>query len=110
MHRARAWRVISALVLLALLIAPGIADAEEKVAFNVESRKYHCLSCRHAIACTKNCIEITLSEAKRRGGVPCKVCGGSCSRSQSSDSGTAPNNSLERTTGLRLVAAQLLIR
>jgi hypothetical protein len=82
LSRARASRVIAALVFVVLLV-PTLLGAEENVAFNVESRKFHCLSCRHAIACTKNCIEIALSEAKRRGGVPCKVCRGSCSRSPS---------------------------
>jgi hypothetical protein len=103
-------RSAAALVLLAVLLGASAAAAEEKVAFNVESRKYHCLSCRHAMSCTKNCIEITLSEAKRRGGVPCKVCGGSCSRLHAGSRGTAPNNSFERTTGLRPVAAQFMIR
>jgi hypothetical protein len=51
---------------------------EEIVAFNTKSYKYHCLDCRSAKACTKNCIEITISEAKKRHGVACKVCGGTC--------------------------------
>jgi len=51
---------------------------EENVAFNVENHKYHCLDCRWAIRCTKNCQEIPISEARRLGGVACKVCGGSC--------------------------------
>ena len=111
-------RVLGA-VLLAMLCLAAVADAEQKVAFNVESRKYHCLTCRHAIACTKNCIEISLSEAKRRGGVPCKVCGGSCSRQLSTVVDPAPNKSLERTRSAAAVrfagrqscrAAQLQIR
>jgi hypothetical protein len=67
-------------LLLALLFALSAVplQAEEQVAFNVESKKYHCLECRHAKACTKNCIVISLSEAKRRGGVACKVCSGTC--------------------------------
>jgi|GEM_PF-603922 len=51
-----------------------------KVYFNTETLKYHCPTCRWAVRCTKNCISITLEEAKRRGGVACKVCGGSCSK------------------------------
>jgi len=78
MRGARAVKLVVALALLILAFASSGADAEEKVAFNVESRKYHCLTCRHALACTRNCIEMSLSEAKRRGGVPCKVCRGSC--------------------------------
>ena len=67
-----------AVLLLALTFSAMLSGAEEKVAFNVESKKYHCLTCRWAIACTKNCIEVSRSEAKRRGGIPCKNCGGSC--------------------------------
>ncbi len=68
--------VVLLLVLAVLTAAPALP--EEKVAFNVESHKYHCVDCRHAIACTKNCVIIPLSEAKKRGGIPCKVCGGTC--------------------------------
>ncbi|MES1242919.1 MAG: hypothetical protein ABUT39_14990 [Acidobacteriota bacterium] len=66
------------LLLLAVLVSGALAESEEKVAFNVETKKYHCLSCHWALKCTRNCIEVSKSEAKRRGGVACKVCGGSC--------------------------------
>jgi hypothetical protein len=56
--------------------------AEEFVAFNRKSLKYHCLECTWAKKCTVNCVKITRSEAIRRGGVPCKVCGGSCRAAQ----------------------------
>jgi hypothetical protein len=52
--------------------------AEEVVAFNTKSLKYHCLQREWAKKCTVNCVNVTRSEAIRRGGVPCKVCGGSC--------------------------------
>lgn len=68
----------AAVLLLIALVSGAFASGEEKVAFNVETKKYHCLTCRWAIACTENCVEVTLSEAKRRNGVACKVCGGSC--------------------------------
>lgn len=73
-------RASMALVLLSVVLALSLAAGaeDETVAFNVESKKYHCLKCRWAIACTKNCIEIPRSEAKRRKGVACKVCWGSC--------------------------------
>lgn len=71
-------RVAVAILLLVAILTAPVAVAEEKVAFNVESKKYHCLDCRWAIACTKNCVTVALSEARRRGGVPCKVCGGTC--------------------------------
>jgi hypothetical protein len=66
--------------LLLLAICAGLAGAtpEETVYLNVRSHKYHCLTCYYARRCTANCIEVPLSEAKKRGGVPCKVCGGTC--------------------------------
>ena len=45
--------------------------------FNRSSGKYHCPTCQWALRCTRNCVEMPLSEAKVRG-IPCKVCGGSC--------------------------------
>ena len=49
---------------------------EQTVIFNTKTHKYHSASCKWAIKCTKNCIAITLSEAIRRGGAACKICGG----------------------------------
>lgn len=46
------------------------------VAYNTKSHIYHDHSCEWAHKCTKNCITIDSSEAIRRGGRPCKVCGG----------------------------------
>jgi hypothetical protein len=71
-------------LLLALLLALGLglqsaqAGKEEKVYLNVETKKYHCLTCKWALKCTRNCIEVSRSEAKQRGGIACKVCGGTC--------------------------------
>lgn len=53
-----------------------VAQAEPVVMFNTETLKFHSPSCRWAKKCTVHCIRITLSEALKRGGVPCKVCGG----------------------------------
>jgi len=76
-HRLRA--ALSLVLMLAFwAVTTGSAVEEEIVAFNVETKKYHCLDCRWAIKCTRNCIEIPLSKAKRRKGVACKVCGGTC--------------------------------
>lgn len=48
----------------------------ETVVFNTKTHKYHQPGCHHAIKCTANCIKIEKAQAKIRGGVPCKVCGG----------------------------------
>lgn len=79
MRKGRSRHVVALLLALLFALSAVSLQAEEQVAFDVESKKYHCLDCRHAKACTRNCIVIPLSEAKRRGGVACKVCGGTCS-------------------------------
>lgn len=48
----------------------------ETVVFNTKTHKYHAVSCKYAIKCTKNCIKIERQQAIKRGGIPCKVCGG----------------------------------
>ncbi len=72
--------VLIPLLLISFLLLSGltVASGDEIVMFNIKSLKYHCPSCRWAIKCTKNCIRITKIEAIKRGGIPCKVCGGSC--------------------------------
>jgi hypothetical protein len=50
--------------------------ADPIVTFNTQSLKFHHPNCAHARQCTVNCINIPRSEALRRGGVPCKHCGG----------------------------------
>ena len=49
----------------------------ETVRFNTKSLKYHCISCKHAVSCITNCVDIDISEASKKG-CPCKACGGSC--------------------------------
>lgn len=56
------------------------AAEDPLVSFNVSTQRFHCPTCRHAIACTRNCREVPLSEALARGGVACRVCGGECRR------------------------------
>lgn len=48
----------------------------ETVIFNVKTHKFHKVGCRYAVTCTKNCIKIERQQAIKRGGIPCKVCGG----------------------------------
>lgn len=52
-----------------------VANAET-VVFNTKTKKVHSVWCKWAKQCTVNCIKIEKKEAYRRGGVPCKVCGG----------------------------------
>ncbi|MBX9771583.1 MAG: hypothetical protein K2X29_09445 [Candidatus Obscuribacterales bacterium] len=52
------------------------ASQRDIVDFNTNSLKYHDPNCIWAKRCTVNCIKISRGEAKRRGGIPCKVCGG----------------------------------
>jgi hypothetical protein len=71
-------RRASLLVLPLLLIATmGLAAASpnDLVLLNTSSLKYHCLNCSAAKSCTR-CIRVKRSEAKQRGGVPCRICGG----------------------------------
>ncbi len=74
--------ILLAFVLLQLLPNGSLyavdQSKDEIVAFNTKSHKYHCLECTWAKKCTVNCVNIPKSEAIRRGGVPCKVCGGTC--------------------------------
>lgn len=53
--------------------APAFA---EPVMFNTATLKYHKLYCKWAKKCTVNCVKIDKSQAIKRGGKPCKVCGG----------------------------------
>ncbi len=66
------------LALGAVILAAPTLRAEEIVAFNTQTHKYHCLTCTWAIRCTVHCIKVSRSDAVKRGGVACKVCGGSC--------------------------------
>jgi hypothetical protein len=51
-------------------------QVQQIVMFNKKTHKYHDPGCRWAARCTVNCIALSKTEAIRRGGIPCKVCGG----------------------------------
>ena len=53
------------------------SNSKDIVTFNTQTHKYHGLTCVWAKKCTVHCIDIPRAEALRRGGIPCKVCGGS---------------------------------
>ena len=76
--KARSMSVRAALRATALAMVAGMLawNADPVVAFNLKSHKFHLPSCIHAIRCTENCITVRRSEALRRGGKACKVCGG----------------------------------
>ena len=59
-----------------LSILPAAARQDPDAVFNVQSKIYHRASCSAARRCTRNCIVIKLSEARKRGGRACKICGG----------------------------------
>lgn len=61
-------------ILLCMFICESVLAYS--VAYNKKSHVYHDHSCEWAVKCTKNCITIDSTEARRRGGRPCKVCGG----------------------------------
>ena len=64
------------LLCASLALAQNKALTDPEALFNVESLIYHRATCASARRCTENCIVIKLSEAKKRGGRACKVCGG----------------------------------
>lgn len=69
------------LVLLAAAATSVDVQAEPGstlVAFNTKSYKYHCPECEWAIKCTRNCVLVSRDVAEARGGIPCKVCQGTC--------------------------------
>ena len=63
------------MIALAMIGFVGTAVARP-VAYNTQKHIWHTPNCEWAKRCTKNCIHIDSSEAKKRGGRPCKVCGG----------------------------------
>jgi rRNA maturation endonuclease Nob1 len=66
-------KIISTLILFSML---QVAANAEVVMYNTNTHKYHKTWCKWAKRCTVNCIKIEKKEAIKRGGVPCKVCGG----------------------------------
>jgi hypothetical protein len=87
---AKAALLLIVMVTFVAVSTLALAADDEMVAFNTKSHKYHCLSCQYAVKCTQNCIQIKRSDAIARGGVPCKVCGGSCKAKPSSTTSATP--------------------
>ena len=73
-------RVVSAVVLTLVLCSSGVAaqgmpSADPEVVFNKQTLIFHRASCKSTQGCTKDCVVLKLSEARKRGGRPCKECG-----------------------------------
>lgn len=83
--------VVASLFLVALLSAgPSVADlshehqmvstgeqatpVSDTVSYNTQTKKFHNSGCRYYNC--GNCVRISRADAKSRGGVACKVCGG----------------------------------
>ena len=60
------------------IASENFVPKSETVTFNRKTHKYHCVTCAWAIRCTKSCVDVPTSAAVKAGGVPCKVCRGTC--------------------------------
>lgn len=66
-------KIFLLLIVAIIFAAPVFADI---VIFNTKTGKNHAPGCQYAKKCTVNCISIDRKDAIKRGGIPCKVCGG----------------------------------
>lgn len=65
--------IFTILIFSLVVVLPSYAEA---VYYNVKTGKFHSFTCKWAKKCTVNCIKIDKKDAIKRGGIPCKVCGG----------------------------------
>lgn len=65
-------KLLCALSITLLLCIPVFS---EQVIYNPNTKIYHSVNCPSAIRC-KTCIKIDKSQAIKKGGRPCKKCGG----------------------------------
>lgn len=75
--------VILLLIVLATALAlkPGATagtTVDNPVVLNIRTLLYHCPACDHARHCGSDCEVLDLADAVRRGGKPCRACGGVC--------------------------------
>ncbi len=76
---ARAWSLMLVLSSSAFASDAQPAAVEQRsqtVFLNTRTLKFHSLSCEWARKCTRHCVRVSREDALKRGGVPCKVCGG----------------------------------
>lgn len=69
-------KLLNVIIILSILLISTAPVVAEMVLYNTKTGKFHNLNCKWAKQCTVNCIKIDRKEAIKRGGVPCKVCGG----------------------------------
>lgn len=69
-------KILVSVLTVLLFLMTSAASFAEVVSFNTKTLKFHKPGCQWAQKCTVNCIKIEKKEAVKRGGVPCKVCGG----------------------------------
>ena len=69
-------KIIASSITVFILFMTSISVSAETVVFNWKTLKYHKPGCQWAQKCTQNCTPVDKKEAVKRGGVPCKVCGG----------------------------------
>lgn len=69
-------RFIIILFILTLNIFFTSVSLADEVIYNTKTGKIHVAGCQWAKKCTVNCVKLERKEAIKRGGVPCKVCGG----------------------------------
>lgn len=82
----RILEVCTAILLLlvlatALALKPGSiagTTVDNPVVLNIKTLLYHCPACELARHCGADCAVVDLAEAVRRGGKPCRTCGGVC--------------------------------
>ena len=67
---------LTALIIFLSFFSAISLASENLVYFNQAKLKVHKMTCHWGQVCTKNCVIIPRSEAYKRGGVACKVCGG----------------------------------
>lgn len=66
-------KIFILLLVFIIITVPVFADM---VVYNTKTGKIHTPGCQFAKKCTVNCVSIDRKEAIKRGGIPCKVCGG----------------------------------
>ena len=77
--------VMAAILLLTLAtalarrsLAPAASAIDHPVVLNIKTMIYHCPACDLIRHCGADCATMDISEAKSRGGKPCRICGGDC--------------------------------